>query len=603
MAQQVTVNVSVGGESLKHFTHLRIDQSMFTHHTFEIVVPIEDVEGKGVFFFQSAHQRFVGKLISISFLPFFKNVPHDFEFKGIVTELVLHNDSEMVNSYIIKGHSPTYLLEDGTQRRNYQKQSLGQIFNGVLFDYPQNLLQRSVSPKHQDLLEYKAQYDESNFDFMSRLAAEYGEWFYYNGTKLVIGQPDSVTQPFVVDGVQHFDMAISLKPNRFGMLHYNYVKHEYYSAAGKPVGLGSFGSFAYGQSQSLFGRTSQLWPLKDMQAQGQLDTAVQQLNAANAADLVRFQGSGENPNLSVGVQVNVTGQKLNAMKQFEQVPVGKYRITQITHTVDNIGNYENFFEAIPSESDFPPRNPYVRMPVALPEIATVITNEDPLQLGRVKVQFHWPNQLQGKSAWIRVAFPYTGSDRGMLFIPEKDDQVVISYEANHVDFPIVIGSIYHKTPATSYWFDNNLQKIIRTKGGNKIVFKDKKGEQEIFITNANKKGTNLHISFKGDGTITLHTEGLIQLEAKTIKMTAKEDIEMNAKNLKVNVKQDTKMTSNKTKVSAINKIEMNAMTIEASATTKASLSSSVTTEVKGTSVDVGGNATVAIKAPMVRINS
>jgi len=595
MAQQVTVNVSVGGTAIKHFTHLRIDQSMFTHHTFEIVVPIEDLEGKGAFFFQSAHQRLCGKDITISFKPFFKNVPHDFEFKGIVTELVLHNDSEMVNSYVIKGHSPTILLEDGVQRRAFVRQTLGQIFGAVLFDYPQNLLPRSVSPKNMDTLDYKAQYDESNFDFMSRLAAEYGEWFYYNGTQLVIGKPDTKTQPFVVDGVQHFDMSIGLKPNRFSMTHYNYVKHESYGSGSQPVGLGQFGSFAYSQSQSLFGRASQSFPLKDIQVQAQLDTAVEALNATNAADLVRFQGSGENPNLSVGVMVNVTGQKLNILKQFEQVSVGKYRITHITHTVDNIGNYENFFEAIPDASDFPPRNPHARMPVALPEIATVITNEDPLQLGRIRVQFHWPNQLQGKSSWIRVAFPYTGSDRGMLFIPEKDDQVLISYEANHVDFPVVVGSLYHKTPSTNYWFDQNLQKIIRTKGGNKLVFKDKPGEQEIFITNANKKGTNLHISFKGDGTITLHTEGLIQLQAKDIKMTAKENIEMNAKNMKITVQKDINVTSTNTDVSSTSEIKQSARTISVKAIQQ--------TTVQAAQVEVSGNGLVDIKAPMVKINS
>ncbi|WP_332369000.1 hypothetical protein [Spirosoma telluris] len=84
MAQQVTVNVSVGGEVLKHFTHLRIDQSMFTHHTFEIVVPIEDLEGKGAFFFQSAHQRLCGKQISISFQPFYKNVPMTLNLKALL---------------------------------------------------------------------------------------------------------------------------------------------------------------------------------------------------------------------------------------------------------------------------------------------------------------------------------------------------------------------------------------------------------------------------------------------------------------------------------------------------------------------------------------
>ena len=529
MAQQVDANISIGGQRISHFTSLRIDQSLFTHHQFEIIVPFEALEDKKEFFFKQAHQSVVGKPISISFKPYFKNVSSSFVFDGVVTELVLHNDSEMVNSFLIRGHSPTYLMEDGVQRRAFIGQPLDKIFGAVLRDYPDSVLKKTVNIKFAGGIDYKTQYDESNFDFLRRLAQEYGEWFYYDGTQLVAGGADAPTEPFVVDGVQHFDMSITLKPNTFSMFHYNYVKHEKYVSGGDVVsGLGAFGDFAYTQSQGMFGLDSPRWPLRNIQFKAEQDDALHALNATNATDLVRFYGTGENPNLNVGVVVDVTTQKLEAPGKYKKENAGKYRITSISHTVDQIGNYENHFEAVPNTVEFPPRNPLVRSPVALPEIATVITNVDPLKLGRVKVQFHWPNQLAGKSSWVRVTFPYTGSSRGMLFIPEKNDQVLISYEANHVDFPVVVGSLYHKSMENDYWFPDNEQKFIRTRGGNKIVFKEKAGKQEIFITNANNKGTNLHISFDGEGVITLQTKGLIKMEAKNIKMTATEDITMDA---------------------------------------------------------------------------
>ncbi|RIV25434.1 type VI secretion system tip protein VgrG [Fibrisoma montanum] len=595
MAQQVNVTVSIGGTKLTHFTSLRVDQSLFTHHTFEIVVPYEYLDDKNELFFKTAHQKLVGQGTEIDITPFYKKIPGKFVFKGIVTELLLRNNSELVNSYVIRGHSPTFLAEDGVQRRSFIQQTLGQIFDAVLKPYPFN---KTVGPKYTARIDYKAQYDESNFDFLNRLAAEYGEWFYYDGQQLIVGKPGTQAQPFVIDGVQHFDMAVSLKPNRFAMRHYNYVKHEAYAGAGTAVGgLGNLGTFAYGQSQGLFTQAAQLWPLRDIQFQGELDNAIQAVNATNATDLVRFHGAGENPNLSVGTIVNVTGQKLTAPGQYKQDNAGSYRITGISHTVDQIGNYENFFEAVPDTAEFPPRNPTVRMPVALPEIATVIKNTDPLKLGRIQVQFHWPNQLEGKSSWIRVAFPYTGSSRGMLFIPEKDDQVVISYEANHVDFPIVVGSIYHKSPANDYWFDNNYQKIIRTKGGNKLVFKDKPGEQEIFITNANKKGTNFHISFKDDGVITLQTDGLIQLKAKDIQMTAKNNIEMKAQN-------NIEMT-------AVNEVIVKTKQLKTTASQKANheagqeikQQAGMKVSIQAATIDVKGGGLVDIKAPLVKINS
>lgn len=588
MAQQVEVNVTVGQKRISHFTSLHIDQTMFTHHTFSIVVPFETLENKNDFFFKSAHHDICGKPVSISFNPLFKNVSSSFQFNGVVTELVLQNNSELVNSYLIKGHSPTFLAEDGVQRRAFIAQTLPQIMGGVLQAYPQNVLPRSIGPSYAGGIDYKVQYDESNFDFLNRLAAEYGEWFYYDGEKLVIGNAPSRTEQFVVDGIQNFDLSIGLKPNLFGMSHYNYVKHKTFASAGTPVGLGAMGDFAYEQSKSLFGQSAQLWPLRDIQIQGELDETVQTLNATNAADLVRFQGSGENPNLNVGVIVNVVTQKLIKPGQYKQESVGQYRITAISHSVDNIGNYENVFEAIPAAAGSPPRNPLVRMPISLPEIATVLKNNDPLKLGRVRVQFHWPNQMQGKSSWVRVTYPYTGSSRGMLFIPEPGDQVLISYEANHVDFPVVVGSLYHKSPANDYWFDDNNQKIIRTRGGNKIVFKDKPGEQELFITNANKKGTSLHFSFKDDGTISLKSEGLIQMEAKDIKMTAFESIEMNAKNMVINVEKDIEITSQNTTISSEKQI---------------TISSGQEVSVESASVQVSASAEVDIKAPVIKLNS
>ncbi len=171
---------------------------------------------------------------------------------------------------------------------------------------------------------------------------------------------------------------------------------------------------------------------------------------------------------------------------------------------------------------------------------------------------------------------------------------MVSYEANHVDFPVVVGSLYHKAPDTDYQSENNYTKFIRTKGGNKIVFKDKPGKQEIFITNANKKGTNIHISFDGDGTIKLHTQGLIELKAKDIRMTATNNIEMKAQN-------NIEMT-------AVKELSIKAMNFNTTASQKASHKASQAIELqgggkveaKGAQVDIQGGK-VAVQGGMVDI--
>jgi type VI secretion system secreted protein VgrG len=533
MAQQVKAEINIGGTPIEHFTHLEIEQWLNTHHTFRIAVPFEVLEDKNDFFFKQSHSSMVGKPASISFKPIYKNVTADFQFSGIVTELTLVNNSDMTNSFIIKGYSPTVQMEDGTQRRAWVEQDLSTVVNDVLGAYSFN---KSVALNFKDIIDYKAQYDESNWDFLCRVCQQYGEWCYYTGTKLVVGQAQLKEEPFVADGVQHFSMSVGVKPNQHEMFYYNFKKDEKYTAKAKPVkSLGTFGNFADDASRAMFGNPALHWPHRDAQSTGDVTDAVEARNKVGVTDLVRFNGHGENPNLGVGVVVNVTAQKLQKPNVFKQESAGKYRINHITHTVDEVGNYANDFEAVPYSAEMPPANPFIKNPVALPEIGVVFKNDDKLQLNRVRVQFHWPNQGGAKSSWIRVAVPYTGSDKGSLLIPEIDDHVVINYVDSHPDFPVIVGSIYHKSP-TNYWFPNNEQKIIRTKGGNKIVMKDKPGEQEFFITNANKKDTGIHINFKGDGKIEIYADtGEIELRAKTITMLAKEHITANSEtgNIKV----------------------------------------------------------------------
>ena len=88
-----------------------------------------------------------------------------------------------MSSILVRGFSPDYLLTDGMKRRTFVKATLRDIFSTILSAYPANVLTYELQPLHQAPLPFVAQYNESNFDFLSRLATEYGEWFYYDGER------------------------------------------------------------------------------------------------------------------------------------------------------------------------------------------------------------------------------------------------------------------------------------------------------------------------------------------------------------------------------------------------------------------------------------
>src|ERR1700719_4490960 len=175
MSQQVRTKLELEtGKKIVRFKDLVIFQDLFRHHHFELTVPFNELEKKDEIFFQNSHKDICGKTISISFESTSKKTTFDFQFKGIITEIILSNLSDFSNVFVIKGYSSTMLLEDYSLRRTFIKKSVQQIFDTVLNDYPGNVIKKKLNPRIKNPIPYVVQYDETNFEFTSRLAAEYG---------------------------------------------------------------------------------------------------------------------------------------------------------------------------------------------------------------------------------------------------------------------------------------------------------------------------------------------------------------------------------------------------------------------------------------------
>jgi len=57
----------------------------------------------------------------------------------------------------------------------------------------------------------------------------------------------------------------------------------------------------------------------------------------------------------------------------------------------------------------------------------VTNNNDPEGLGRVKVALPWLAD-QAETDWARVVSPMAGPERGVWFLPEVDDEVLVAFE-------------------------------------------------------------------------------------------------------------------------------------------------------------------------------
>lgn len=76
-------------------------------------------------------------------------------------------------------------------------------------------------------------------------------------------------------------------------------------------------------------------------------------------------------------------------------------------------------------------------------IGTVVDNEDPEEMGQIKVMFPWlsPDYI---SAWCRVMqIGASKAGGGFLWMPEIGDEVLVGFDRGSIDHPYIIGNLYN----------------------------------------------------------------------------------------------------------------------------------------------------------------
>ncbi len=179
-------------------------------------------------------------------------------------------------------------------------------------------------------------------------------------------------------------------------------------------------------------------------------------------------------------------------------------------------------------------------------VGIVTDNEDPKNLGRVKLRFPW-RDADDESYWARIATEMAGDAYGTYFLPEVDDEVLVAFENGDIHNPFVIGSLWNgkqKPPEQNKDGKNDIREIrsrsdhtirfddekegsvtVQTSDGHKIVIDDK--SETISIRDDGKKNTITLDS--GKGKVAIKADKEISLDAKTISIDGKKSIELSSK--------------------------------------------------------------------------
>jgi uncharacterized protein involved in type VI secretion and phage assembly len=158
----------------------------------------------------------------------------------------------------------------------------------------------------------------------------------------------------------------------------------------------------------------------------------------------------------------------------------------------------------------------------------VTNNQDPDGMGRVRVKFPWLSD-DHESWWARVATPMAGPNRGIYFLPEVDDEVLVAFEHGDLRFPYVIGSLWNgkdAPPETNDDGKNNLR-LIHSRSGHLIRLDDTDGDEKIEIID--KTGNNSVTIKSSDNSVTIACTGRLRLQASQgIEINSDADIKIQA---------------------------------------------------------------------------
>jgi uncharacterized protein involved in type VI secretion and phage assembly len=104
--------------------------------------------------------------------------------------------------------------------------------------------------------------------------------------------------------------------------------------------------------------------------------------------------------------------------------------------------------------------------------------DDPDGEGRIQVEFPWLGDGQ-RSGWAPVAVPLAGKERGMYFMPEPEDEVLVAFEQGDFDHPFIIGFLWNGVDRPPE--PDRKNRIILTPGGHTLRFEDGAGDKKVII--------------------------------------------------------------------------------------------------------------------------
>ncbi len=423
--------------------------------------------------------------------------------KGVVTWFELGENDKNQMLYSMKVCPPLWRTGLRQNFRIFQNEDIESILATILKENGVTEWSPLFSEPHPSR-EFCVQYGETDYDFLCRMAAEEGIFFYEEHAQ------KSTDQSLVLcDTVRYLPESFEIpwNPNTRTEVSTFCISQFRYSAQIRPSSVvtkdytfkrpGWAGRFDQEGQHQDYQRTQYEvydYPGRFKDAHGQNFARWQMDGWRNNAEVAR--GTSRSPEIWPGRRIVLTGHPQANLNREWQVVASELHGEQPQAVPGRSGSgttLNNHFAVIPADRTWRPQ-PLLKPLVDGPQSA-VVTGPAGEEIfcdehGRVRVKFNWDRynpSNQDSSCWIRVAQAWAGTGFGNLAIPRVGQEVIVDFLNGDPDQPIIMGRTYHQENRTPGSLPGTkTQMTIRSKtykgsGFNELKFDDATGKEQVYI--------------------------------------------------------------------------------------------------------------------------
>lgn len=427
-------------------------------------------------------------------------------FNGIVKRFAAGGAAgQELYSYRVEVVPEFWLLTRTSDCRIFQEKAVDKIIEEVFSDAGFSNYQIKANASFPTL-EYCVQFNESDFNFLSRLMERFGLFYFHKHEQgahtLIIADNANAYEEALQPEVEHRADGISggvvtawtprheFKSGVWVQNDYNFTTSatDLESKANTVIDNADFKKYEVYEYPGLFTTKSEGSESSELRME------------TEEASYKTVDGAGDCCSFSPGYSFKL------ARHETESEVGQEYVVAQVSHHGSDstflaggsaTASYANRFSAVPKEVVLRPEKvtpiPRPNGPQSAVVVGPAGEEIDVDEHGRVHVQFHWDRYGEDddkSSCYLRVTQMWAGKNWGSVFTPRVGMEVIVSFLDGDFDRPLVTGCVYNDENKPPYSLPaNKTQSGIKTRSSksgaeadfNELRFEDKAGEEEVYF--------------------------------------------------------------------------------------------------------------------------